>query len=102
MAAQSASKPQSIEIKLGGQKILLKAGESDPALTRQIVDLVSGKIKTAEKRGKGLAPHQVALLALLDLAEEYISAKQRTSAFKREMNERSDSLMRLLETELGA
>jgi cell division protein ZapA (FtsZ GTPase activity inhibitor) len=102
MAAQSTSKPQSVEIKLAGQKIVLKASEADPELVREIVELVSVKIKNAEKRGKGNSPHQVALVALLDLAEEYIKAKRRTFAFKREMNDRSENLMKILDSEFGA
>ena len=97
----SASSNNPIEIKLAGQKIVLRASETDPELLREIVELVSVKIKNAEKRGKGVASHQVALVALLDLAEEYVKAKHRTSEFKREMNSRSDSLMRILESELG-
>ena len=107
MAAQSTHSPSAspantIELKLAGQKIVLKATGSDADMIREIVDLVSVKIKNAEKRGKTAAAHQIALVALLDLAEEYIRAKRRTSEFKREMNSRSDSLMRILETELGA
>lgn len=100
MPAQSPEK--SCDIRLCGQKIPLKARETDPALTREVIELVSSKIKTAEKRAKSAAPHLVALLALMDIAEEYINAKHRTAAFKREMNDRSDTLMRLLESELGA
>ena len=92
---------QVTEIRLCGQKIPLKARESDPALIREVIELVSSKIKAAEKRSRGAAPHIVSLLALMDIAEEYINAKHRTSAFKREMNDRSDSLMRLLDSELG-
>ena len=65
-------------MKLAGQKIVLKASHGDPDLIREIVDLVSVKLKNAEKRGKGTAAHQVALVALMDLAEEYIRAKHRT------------------------
>lgn len=94
---------RSVEIKLAGQKIVLKTSEADPKLLNEILELVNVRIKNAEKRGKAsVAPHQVALLALLDLAEEYVKAKHRTAAFKHEMNSRSDSLMRILDSELGA
>lgn len=93
---------QQVEVKLAGQKIVLKASGTSPELLNEIMDLVSVKLRNAEKRGKGTASHQVALVALLDLAEEYVKAKHRTAAFKQEMNTRSDSLLRLLESELGA
>ena len=97
----ATSTSTAVEIKLAGQKIVLKASEADPVLLREILELVSTKIKNAEKRGKGSASHQVALVALLDLAEEYIKAKHRTAEYKREMNSRTDSLIRVLESEIG-
>lgn len=48
---------------------------------------------------KGSAPHHVAVMALLDLAAEYLQAKSRTEDFKREVDRKSSELMALLETE---
>lgn len=98
----SSTRKQPLEIKLAGQKIVLKASHSDFDLIREVVELVSSKIKSAEKRSKSPAAHQIALMALLEVAEEYVKAKRRTLDFKREMNSRSESLMRILESELGA
>ena len=93
------TKTTPLEIKLLGQKIVLKTTESNPELAKEIVNLVSSKIKEAESRVKSPAPHQVVLIALLDLAEEYVKAKRKTLDFKREMNEKSSHLLSLLDPE---
>jgi cell division protein ZapA (FtsZ GTPase activity inhibitor) len=90
-----------IEIKLLGQKIALKAPGTDPDHAREVVGLVAERLAHAEKRSKaGTASHQVALLALLDLADEYIQARERTREFKRDIQEKSGKLAGLIESEL--
>lgn len=94
-------KTQSIEIRLAGQKVVLKSSDQDPALVKEVAELVSQRIRAAEKRmPKGaVAPHQVALLALMDLGQEYIMAKGRASGLKRSIEEKSAALLELLEAE---
>ena len=89
-----------IEINLLGQKILFKSSDSDPELIQDVVRLVSLKISEAETRVRGAAPYQTALLALLDLAEDYMKAKKRTLEFKKEIGLKSNQLQNLLENEL--
>ena len=47
-----------------------------------------------------VAPHQVILLALFDLAEEYLQAKDRVELHQRKLDERASALVSLIETEL--
>lgn len=92
---------EKIELSLFGQKIVLKHREQDPKLVAQAVSLVEQKIKEAQTRTpKGSAPHHVAVVALLDLAAEYLQAKSRTEDFKREVDRKSSELMSWIETEL--
>jgi cell division protein ZapA (FtsZ GTPase activity inhibitor) len=97
MATQT--QPQTIELRLQGQKIVLKAIGSDAEDVREVVELVKVKIKNAEKRGKSAAGHQVALLALMDLAEDYLKAKRKTAEFKRAVTHKSEQLSMLLSPE---
>ncbi|MCM2278376.1 MAG: cell division protein ZapA [Oligoflexia bacterium] len=96
-------KSEALEIKLLGQRIALKATQTDPVRTREVVEFVSAKLRKAEKRApKGLvSPHQVALLALLELADEYLEAREKTSVFKEEIERRSSRLLSIIESELG-
>lgn len=87
-----------VELRLLGQKIALKSNE-DPQFVREVVDLVSSRIREAEKRMPSAASHHVALLALLDLAEEYVRAKQRAGEHQKQMQDKSSQLLRLIEAE---
>ena len=99
--AQKSAKSQTIDLKILGSKISLRTSETDPERIQQIVTLVSGRLKDVEKRApSGIAPHQLILLALLDLAEDYLNAKNKTSDFKKTVEARSTELLNLLEAEL--
>lgn len=93
-------KTYTTEVKLLGQKIVLKSSETDPDTIHEVVQLVTLKLAEAELRSKGAAPHQVALVALLDLAEEYVKAKKRTLEFKQQVDDKSTQLLDLVEAEL--
>jgi cell division protein ZapA (FtsZ GTPase activity inhibitor) len=94
--AQSA-----LEVSIQGQRIPLRARDDDPSRVQEVIELVSQRLRDAEKRSRAsTAPHQVALLALLDLAEEHLQMKKKTELFKRAMSEKSDRLISLLEAEL--
>src|SRR3954468_12308763 len=93
--------PSALEVSIQGQRIPLRARHDDPLKVQEVIDLVSDRLRDAEKRSKpSTAPHQVALLALLDLAEEYLRMKEKTELFKKKMSEKSDRLISLLEAEL--
>ena len=94
------SKSKTTEVKLLGQRIVLKSSETNPEVIEQVLKLVSLKVSEAEKRSKGAAPHQVALVALLDLAEEYIQAKNRTLDLKQKWDDKSSRLISLVEADL--
>jgi cell division protein ZapA (FtsZ GTPase activity inhibitor) len=90
-----------LEVSIQGQRIPLRAREDDPGKVQEVIELVSQRLRDAEKRSRtSTAPHQVALLALLDLAEEHLLMKQKTEIFKRTMSEKSERLISLLEAEL--
>lgn len=99
MSAQAS--PLHFEVRILGQRIVLRAADKDPALVKEIVDLVSEKITAAELRGKSTAAaHQVTLLALLDLAEQYVNAKRASQDFQKLVEKKTDHLLTLIEAEL--
>ena len=90
--------PHTAEIRLLGRRIALKTSDDDPAFVAEVLDLVSSRLDEAEKRAKGTqVPHQVALLALLDLAEEYVRAKRRTQDYQAELTRHAEELMQMLQ-----
>jgi cell division protein ZapA (FtsZ GTPase activity inhibitor) len=88
------------EVNLFGQKLVLKSSDTDPEVIQEVLKMVSTRVSEAEKRGKGAPPHQVALLALLDLAEEYVQARKRTLEYQRQIEEKSSLLINLVELSL--
>lgn len=89
---------QSIEVTLLGQKIALKTS-GDPEVVQQVVELVTSRIKDMEKRSRSIVPHHVALLALLDLAQDYVQAKNKTTDHLRKVDQRTQELLNLVEAE---
>ena len=88
----------SIEVQLLGQRVALKSQEN-PEFVQEVVDLVTLKLQQAERRVKGSAAHQVALLALMDLAEEFLKAKRLVVDHQNKINEKSEELLGLIEAE---
>lgn len=88
-----------IEVQLLGQRIALKSS-SDPAVIQEVINLVSSKLNEVEGRmKKNSASHTVALLALLDIAEEYVQSKRRVVEYRDSVNEKSKQLNELIEAE---
>lgn len=93
------TKPQTAEIRLLGQKIVLKTSESDPEILQSVIQLVNSHLQEAESRSHSAPPHQVALLALMELAEEYVKAKKRTLDIKQQLDDKNSKLLSLVEAD---
>jgi cell division protein ZapA (FtsZ GTPase activity inhibitor) len=91
--------PHTIEIKLLGQRIALKAQDADPEFAAEVAKLVSARIEEAERRVRNAAPHQVAVLALATLAEEYLQSKRRVADHHSRIDQRARELMDWVEAE---
>ncbi|MBY0470084.1 cell division protein ZapA [bacterium] len=88
------------EVRLLGQKIPLKSS-GDPKLVSEVLGLVAKRIEAAEARpGAPKTPHHVLLLALLELAEEYIQAKRRMKDYQGNVETKSKELFKMIEAQL--
>lgn len=90
-----------IEVQIQGHKVALRSSSSDPELVKEVLSLVSEKLRTAESRARGAAAHQVVLLALLDVAESYVQMKRSALNWKEEIEMKTTQLLGLLEDELS-
>ena len=84
------------DIRLLGQKITIKTDVEDPDLVDEVVALVNRKLRYVESRAKIQSPQQVAILALLELAEDYLQAKRKTIDFKHQVGAKTQRLRGLL------
>ena len=95
----TANQSHPVQIRIKGQTIALKT-TGDAEFVREVIDLVSQRIEVAEKRTKATAPHHIAVLALLDLAEEYVQAKRRTKTHIKSLEKQTGDLFSLIEAEI--
>jgi cell division protein ZapA (FtsZ GTPase activity inhibitor) len=95
--------PHSATIRLLGETITIKTTDSDTDFVAEVIDLVSTRLDLAESRMKNARhAHQIVLLALLDLAEEYVRAKRRTADYKSEIEFRAKKLLKSFDPEAAA
>lgn len=87
-----------VEIRLLGQRIALKTA-GDPELIQEVLKVVTRRIEDAEKRVKSGIPHHVALLAILDLAEEHVQSKRRMAEHQKQVEDKTRELKSLIEAE---
>lgn len=97
-----ALKNHVFEIKLMGQKIVLKT-QADPKLVEEVTALVVARLAASEKRIKsGGAPHLAALLALFDVAEDYVEAKRKINEHQAELIRKVQQLQSWVDSALGS
>lgn len=86
------SQKRSMNLELLGQKLTVLS-DNDDTRVRDLVDFVNRKLEEAKDSAKRAQPDQVALLALLNVAEELFREKQTNAALKRRVRERSVKLL---------
>ncbi len=90
------SKARTVELDFLGQKLTLKT-ESDFEIVQEAVAIAQIKLKDAAYRGRSMAPHHTAILALLDVCEEYVRSKRRFTEHRKQVLDRTDRLSRLMD-----
>jgi hypothetical protein len=90
---------QTFNVEILGNRYSLRS-DTDPEIVRRALELAEIKIKDAERRVRSGSPNQVALLALLDLAEDYVRAKDRATEHRDDLIRRSEKLLSIVEEQL--
>ena len=91
---------KTLELDLLGQKIPVKT-EGDDGLIAEVVELANQKIDDARRRTPTAAPHQIAVLALLDMTEEYVKARARSADHRNKVTSRTSDLVKMIQAELN-
>lgn len=95
---QVVGKNQTVELEFMGQKLAIKSqgkSPSDTELLKEAVAIASLKLKDVENRSKTAVAHQVALLALLEMCEEYLKAKRRAGEMRERVIEKTRTLVEM-------
>jgi len=85
-----------VEITLQGQRFILKSDLDEVSLDR-IVGFANGRIDAISAAAPNLPSHRIALLALLDMAEELFNEKRHLTDLKESIRTKSNLLLDMLE-----
>ena len=80
------------EYEILGQKLTMTSGD-DRELAEFAVQLVHQKIDEIQQNKPFMGPHQVAVLALLNLAGEMMQDRKTMDEYRRQLDERCATLM---------
>ena len=88
-----------LQLEILGKRITLK---SDGSLENagDVLELVRSKVRDIERRGSQGFAQDILLIALLEIAEEYVQSKKRVMEFKNDLAEKADRLGEMIEAEL--
>jgi len=89
--------PETIKIEILGRPITLKS-DAPPARVELITQMVDDKIKEIRQALPSISPLEVAIMAALNLAYEYLETKEEYQQLQREVETKSQRLIKLIET----
>jgi len=85
-----------VELTLQGQRFVLKSDLDDETLN-MIVNFANSRVDGIAAAAPGLPAHRIALLALLDMAEELFHEKRHMTDLKETIRSKSNLLLDMLE-----
>jgi cell division protein ZapA (FtsZ GTPase activity inhibitor) len=91
---------QSVPIVIMGQTFYLKGGH-DPEYIARVEKFLNGRIETARKAGGALDSSQLMILVALNLVDDYFSKESELDSVYKNIDNRSEELINLLESRLG-
>jgi cell division protein ZapA (FtsZ GTPase activity inhibitor) len=92
-AAETAAQPKrSMNLEVHGQRLTV-VSDNDEERVRDLVAFVNRKLEEAKDAARRAQPDQIALLALLNVAEELFREKQKSEKMRRRVRERSVKLL---------
>lgn len=89
-----------VEISILNQKFHLKKGKADEAYIRSIADYVDSKMKEIQSKTQSVATANIAILAALNIADEYLKKKTDYSALTGSLRKEVEAVIALIDKEL--
>jgi len=90
-----------VEIRVAGQKFSV-THDHDEAHIRELAQYVNDKIADLRRRTGAVATHSLALLAALDIADEYFQERNRSTELRAEVGQRIRQIMARVREQLGS
>lgn len=86
-----------MEVTLLGESLKVRT-DGDPVLVREILGYVQGRLQEVEAKAKGQSQVRVALLAALNVAEEFFRYRERREKIGLEAREKVQTLIGLIDS----
>lgn len=90
-----------IEIAIMNQRFLLKRGQASESYVQELANYVDHKMREIQDRTKSVATLNVAILAALNIADEFFKKKEELSKLKHDVRDDVKRAIELVETELN-
>ena len=87
-----------LAVTIAGQNIRVKS-DGDDVYLQTLARYVEKKIQDISRQTRTVTTQRVALLAAMDIADEFFRAREMARGFRREVRERSQRMLDLLETQ---
>lgn len=96
-ASSGVRAKRSMSLELFGQRLTVLS-DNDEAHVRDLVDFANRKLEEVRDASRRIQTDQIALLALLNVAEELFREKQKGQTLRRRVRERSRKLLGAIDT----
>ncbi|MDP7038353.1 MAG: cell division protein ZapA [Myxococcota bacterium] len=87
---------QRVEVQILGQRMNLKA-EADPRYLERLANYVKRKVEEVSQNGP-VSSSKIAILAALNIADDYFKAMEENREFKRKVADKSRAMLRDLDS----
>jgi hypothetical protein len=87
-----------VEFTFQGQKISLLS-KGDPNQIAEAVDIATQKLMEVQEKASGAPLHKVAIVALLDLAEQFVQARRQVAEYQTSIQDKTEELLKVLHDE---
>ncbi|MDZ4164255.1 MAG: cell division protein ZapA [Smithellaceae bacterium] len=87
---------KSFNIRILGQNLAVKHDSGDDYVTN-VVQYVTGKVQEVQKTAGGVSALTVAILAALNIADDYFKLQETNDAVCNQLEDKSEDLIKLLD-----
>ena len=89
-----------IEVTILGRRIPLQ-DDGDAGYVREVADYVNGKMEDVLRSSQTTQTLNVAILAAMEIADDFFKAEGRNKTLNREVSGRVDEIIRFIDDKLG-
>lgn len=87
---------RAVTVEVAGQKFTLKT-EADEAYVKSLAKLVTEKFDEVKAATRTISTQSLAILAAMNIADELLQTRRRTSELKQRVRDKSKTILELIE-----